>query len=174
MALGAMGWGSISSRLQTGLLNSAEERQTQIIQQFQISAKLRVIIAMSKIPIRDRAIGKGIALLEIGDRGRIQSIVGELPRIALEITGQDFQFAEDTEGAVVFPVGEFDPIGAGALVEWVDLLGEMLNVGLGLGQLNIHLCNFFAGKILLSSRSVSLSASWIRSLHLCPRLIFHR
>jgi hypothetical protein len=101
---------------------------------------------MSEIPIRDRPIGEGILLLKIRDRGGIQLIVGESSRIALKITGQDFQFAEDTEGVIVFPVGEFDSIGAAALVEWVDLLGKILDMSLGLGQLNIHRVSFLRRK----------------------------
>lgn len=91
---------------------------------------------MREIPVPDRAVSEGIPLLEIGDRGGIESIVGESPRVALEITREDFQFAEDTEGAIVFPVGKFDSIGTTALVQWIDLLGEALDVNLT--QLDIH------------------------------------
>ncbi len=91
---------------------------------------------MREIPVPDRPIVEGIAFLEIGDRGGIQSIVGELPHIALEHTREDFQFAENTEGAIVFPVSQFDPIGTAALVQWIHLLGEMLNVSLA--QSGIH------------------------------------
>jgi hypothetical protein len=101
---------------------------------------------MSEIPIRDRPISERIPLLKIRDRCCVKSIGCELPRIALEITREDFQFAEDTERAIVFPVGEFDSIGAAALVEWIDLLGKMLDMGLGLGQLNIHRISFLRRK----------------------------
>jgi hypothetical protein len=101
---------------------------------------------MSEIPIRDRPIGERIPLLKIRDRRCVKLIVGELPRIALEIARENFQFAEDTERAIVFPVSQFDSIGAAALVEWIDLLGEMLDVGLGLGQLNIHRVSFLRRK----------------------------
>jgi hypothetical protein len=86
---------------------------------------------VGEIPIGDRAVSEGIALLEIDDRGGIKSIVGELSCVTLEIACKDFEFAENAEGAIVLPVGELDPIGTAILVKWVDLFREVLDMVLG-------------------------------------------
>jgi hypothetical protein len=91
---------------------------------------------VGEIPIGDRAIRKRIALLEIDDRGGIQSIVGELSRVTLEIAREDFEFAENAEGAIVLPVGQLDPIGAAILMKRIDLFGEVLDMGWS--ELGIH------------------------------------
>lgn len=91
---------------------------------------------MDRIPFSEFWDGKGIALLEIVDRDCriVELLIGKLTDIALNGAGENFEFAKDAEGTIVFPGSEFDAFFAAGLVEGIDLLAEMLDVGIVVGH----------------------------------------
>lgn len=101
---------------------------------------------MDRIPFSEFWDGKGVALLEIVDRGCriVELLIGKLTHILLNGAGEDFEFAKDTEGTIVFPGSEFDPFFAAGLVEGIDLLAEVLDVGNGTHGLVLSIGNNFA------------------------------
>jgi hypothetical protein len=109
-------------------------------------------------------------LLEIGDRGGIQpmtcsrSDISTAPHISLKSTDQKFHLAENAEGAIVFPLDKLDAFFATAFVQQIDLLGKMLDVGLG--QLGIHSIRLEANDFNRLSRSLKTNIKFSKEIRL--------